>query len=348
MEEWRNIDGMYSTVGIEPLHRKRYTKEEVSKIAQKYTRMVDFAKGIDKKYYYCAYRHGWLDDICKHMEPRADIFRRDIYVYDILYQGKKYAYVGLTYNVEHRHKQHLRDSRDAIFKFKHKTGCEIPYPEILYRNLDVDSASKKEDEMIQEYKSHGYIMLNRIKGGSTGGLQGRSYTWDECKEIGKKYRSLHEWEKNESKSYYFSRYHFHDELILFGKQLRCNREDVPKFSSDLTDVELVNLASKYKKKFDFCREHKTYYNELVKNSHVRFVRPPESEYCFWWLTSQINGASLVFPDTGFKDNYDWEEEGTGFYWASDQKYYQFYEDKEIEREINVSFGLCIRPVIKER
>lgn len=271
MEEWRNIDGMYSTVGIEPLHRKRYTKEEVSKIAQKYTRMVDFAKGIDKKYYYCAYRHGWLDDICKHMEPRADIFRRDIYVYDILYQGKKYAYVGLTYNVEHRHKQHLRDSRDAIFKFKHKTGCEIPYPEILYRNLDVDSASKKEDEMIQEYKSHGYIMLNRIKGGSTGGLQGRSYTWDECKEIGKKYRSLHEWEKNESKSYYFSRYHFHDELIIFGKQLRCNREDVPKFSSDLTDVELVNLASKYKKRFDFCREHKTYYNELVKRGLDNFV-----------------------------------------------------------------------------
>ena len=90
------------------------------------------------------------------------------------------------------------------------------------------------------------------------------------------------------------------------------------------------------------------FNELVKNSHVRFVRPPESNFCFWWLISQINGASLVFPDTGFKDNYDWEEEGTGFYWASDQNYYQFYEDKEIKREINVSFGLCIRPVIKDR
>lgn len=285
--------------------QKIYTKEEVHKIALKYTRIVDFAKGIDKKYYYCAYRHGWLNDICKHMEPRADIFRRDIYVYEIPYQGNKYAYVGLTYNVEHRHKCHLRDNRDAIFKFKEKTGCEIPYPEILYRNLDVDSASKKEDELIQEYKSRGYIMLNRVKGGSLGGLQRHSYSWEECKKIGEKYKTLKSWRDNEPKSYEFARRHFHDEWKYFVNELRKKWINPLNKRIKISNDELVNLARQFKKRSDFTREHPSLADELRKrglDDAVWGVKPNYEEYNIEDVKNMIKGCQTV---SDIKKRFPW-------------------------------------------
>lgn len=303
---------------------KRYTKEEVSKIAQKYTRMIDFAKGIDKNHYAVAYRHGWLDDICKHMEPRADIFRRDIYVYDIYYQGEKYAYVGLTYNVEHRHKCHLNDNRDAIFKFKEKTGCEIPYPEILYRNLDVDSASKKEDELIQEYKSRGYIMLNRVKGGSLGGFQGHSYSWEECKIIGGKYKTLKSWRDNEPKSYEFARYHFHDELKYFGNELRKKWINPLNKRIKISNDELANLARQYKKSTHFTREHPSLADELRKrglDEAVWGVKPNYEEYNIEDVKNMIKGCQTV---SDIKKR---------FPWLCDWLHRHGYKQKEVFDEI---------------
>jgi predicted GIY-YIG superfamily endonuclease len=100
------------------------------------------------------------------------------------------VYIGLTYNYESRVRDHLGLSRTSqkttVKRYTDKTGLTPKFEKITDYMLDVE-ASKKEYELINEFISKGYNVLNKQKGGCLGTLPRLNYSLEYCKSIALKY-----------------------------------------------------------------------------------------------------------------------------------------------------------------
>lgn len=176
-----------------------FTKEECKRRALKYIRRVDFKNGEDKRYYNCAQKNGWLDEVCEHMTRCGSNKLRCIYVATF---DDGCAYVGLTFYAEKRWTDHLSDLDSSVFLHITETGLE-PHFERLTDYMSPDVASKQEGIYKQKYADMGWKILNRAPTGSLGGEHG--YTKEEVFEEMKKYKTLTEFRK-EAGGYYESAY----------------------------------------------------------------------------------------------------------------------------------------------
>lgn len=158
---------------MEELRRPKgfYSKGYCHVVALGYKTISDFRKGNGYAYS-LAWKRGWLDDICGHMEAGINGWNswnnRKVYVYTF---SDGYAYVGLTNDVSRRKSEHLH-------KFAHKkispvlrhckeTGLSCEYKE-LTDWIDAETAARVEDDYIKRYKADGWKMLNRARGGGLG------------------------------------------------------------------------------------------------------------------------------------------------------------------------------------
>lgn len=130
---------------------------------------------------------GWYDDITKHMVPLPSL--KDRCVYSASYNDNS-IYIGLTYNYESRLSDHLglsrRSIKTAVKIYSDKTGLTPEFKKIT-DYIPVHEASIKESELINEYISKGYNVLNRQKGGNLGTLPRLNYSLDECISVASKY-----------------------------------------------------------------------------------------------------------------------------------------------------------------
>lgn len=76
----------------------KWSKEKCQNIALKYKHRKEF-QTKHKNAYSAARYNGWLDEICEHMIPRGDKYRRCIYSYEF---DDNCVYVGLTNDLERR------------------------------------------------------------------------------------------------------------------------------------------------------------------------------------------------------------------------------------------------------
>jgi predicted GIY-YIG superfamily endonuclease len=179
------------TSHIKTAPHKTRTYEEVCDSAKKYNSRMEF-KNNDVANYCYAVTHGWLDNVCAHMKPKGDMFKRCIYVYEL---PNKTCYIGLTYDIDKRDKQH-RDptTLSSVRKYCEDAGITIPKPIVLTEFLSSCEASKKEGEILCEYKKNGWKCLNKAKTGSLGGRKHNfskgEITKEFCIEIAKKYRNI--------------------------------------------------------------------------------------------------------------------------------------------------------------
>jgi hypothetical protein len=157
---------------------KTHTKEDCHLEALKYTKRVDFQKK-SKPFYSASRYRGWLDDVCSHMGKPLTLKMRLIYVYEF---SDNHGYVGLTCDADGRHISHMR--KGPVYKHMKKTGL-TPLRKVLTDYIGVYDAKKKEEEIIDEYKNKGWILLNSYKAGGTGGVY--TYTKNRCKEESLKY-----------------------------------------------------------------------------------------------------------------------------------------------------------------
>lgn len=143
-----------------------WTKELCHQIALGYKSRKDFESGR-KDAYAAAIRNGWLDDICNHMKPIGNKFKRKIYVFTF---SNGYAYVGLAQNPQSRYNQHMTEKyKSPVLKHIKKTGATFEF-KILTDWIHKDFAGKVEDDYINQYAAEGWIMLNKQKGGNLGGM----------------------------------------------------------------------------------------------------------------------------------------------------------------------------------
>jgi predicted GIY-YIG superfamily endonuclease len=186
-----------------------YTKERCKEEALKYKNKKTFSEK-SKGAYNASYKKKWIDEICSHMKPQGSRYKRCIYVYEF---SDNHAYVGLTYDIEKRHKQHIEDTNSYVYKHKLKTGLE-PTIKQLTEYIDKEEASKLEGVYKQQYINNGWNILNKAK---TGGLGGNNLMWtkETCHEEALKYNSRKDFKINSNGAYESARKHgWLDEICL--------------------------------------------------------------------------------------------------------------------------------------
>lgn len=151
-------------------HSRKRSDEELAEIASRYDNIKEF---LEKEHsiYMTIQSRGLLDKLCGHMKRTANLSKRKIYVFTF---SDGYAYVGLTRDIKRRYSEHTTGNKKDTPVFKHirKTGATFEFT-VLTDWLNIDVVGEIEDDYIRKYKSKGWKMLNRARGGGLGGLRGR-------------------------------------------------------------------------------------------------------------------------------------------------------------------------------
>ncbi len=158
-----------------------WTKEKCQEESLKYKTKSEFQKKSTSAYN-SAYINNFLDDICVHMITIGHKYKRCIYSYEF---SDNYVYVGLTFNINDRNNRHLRDKRSSVYKHILETNLQ-PYLRKITEYIDVELASNKEGEILNEYKNNGWNILNKSKTGNLGGVYIK-WNYENCKNESLKY-----------------------------------------------------------------------------------------------------------------------------------------------------------------
>lgn len=159
-----------------------WTKEKCQEEALKYKTRSEFNKNSLAAY--CkAWDCKWLDDICGHMTIVGNHYNRCIYSYEFV---DDYVYVGLTYNIEERKRQH--DKRGPVKKHILDKG-NLPIFKILTGYISDELAIIKEQEFLEYYINTGWKVLNSVKTGALGGGK-KKWTKEKCQEEALKYNDI--------------------------------------------------------------------------------------------------------------------------------------------------------------
>lgn len=144
--------------------------ENCRKEALKYKTKTEFIKN-SQHVYNISLKRGWLNEICKHMQPIGDRYNKCIYSYEF---SDNHVYVGLTRNIDVRQKSRDKDFNDAVTKHIRETNL-IPIRKQLTEYIPVENAIVLEGEYLSKYVNDGWIALNRAKTGGIGSQSNRKY-----------------------------------------------------------------------------------------------------------------------------------------------------------------------------
>lgn len=143
--------------------RHEWTLEESREIASGYKTRMAFQKGSGACYIN-AHKKGWIDDICSHMKRQGHIYKRQIYVFEF---SDHSAYIGLTCNAKRRKNEHLWEKASSVYKKIKKDAVTWEF-KIMTDLMDKDLAAQEENRLITKYRSDGWKIVNRIRGGGLG------------------------------------------------------------------------------------------------------------------------------------------------------------------------------------
>lgn len=158
-----------------------YTDDSAAEIAQNFETRTEFARKAGGAWNY-ARTHGILDKICAHMVIRGSKRERIIYVFEF---DDHHAYVGLTYNIKDRLNCHLTNTKSAVYRYIHETGCNYLFKTISDW-LSEKEAQDEEQRMIEKYEADGWTMINSMHGGGLGACCKKN-TLEYCKQVASGY-----------------------------------------------------------------------------------------------------------------------------------------------------------------
>ena len=236
-------------------HMKKRQKWDVEKIkieALKYQSKSEFESNSPSAWG-AAKRLGIYNEVTQHMILLGNHKKRMVYCVEF---SDNHFYVGLTFNKFKRFHAHTTQENSSVFRHIKKTGLTPNFKELTdYINKDL--ATEKENYFLNEYISKGWIPLNIAK---TGGLGGNLKKWSKEKvfEIAKKYKTLSDFRKYDSKAYHVSINHgWYDEITeILQKHYKFNKYD----------EEIVkNLIKNYKNLADFRKFEAGAYNFILKH-----------------------------------------------------------------------------------
>lgn len=284
-----------------PKSQQPYTDQELINFASSANTKTEFINKFPGPYQVAVKRgEDFYNKITSHMTPLGSKHKRMIYGY--FFPNNNAVYIGLTYNINVRNKQHLvididEKKQTTVGKFINETK-EIPELVKFTDYLDVQEAQKKEGEYVENFKNSGYLILNKVK---TGGLgRGLKYSNDGLKELLSfifnykdlytKHYSLYKAAKNRGLDFlrdvtkhmdrkqinwsedlvrkYAKDFNSKNEFqIVFGGAARYAK--IHKFWDDLfpkdipSEDEIISIASQYDTKNDFRNAHPQLYTHAT-------------------------------------------------------------------------------------
>ena len=233
-----------------------WNKDRCLEESKKYNFRVDFFKKSNSAYT-SAWKNGWLDEICQHMQPSGNRYKRCIYAFEF---GDKSVYIGLTYNIDKRTKQHLNDveyNDSSVLEHIKKTNMK-PKLIKLTDYVDVHEASILEKEYLEYYKSFNYMILNKSKCGTLGGNI-LHWTKDRCRESSILCKSRGEFKRLYPSAYNSSRINGWLDEICEHMQYICSPNNT------WTKEKCKEEALKYKNRRQFNLNAKGAYNASLRN-----------------------------------------------------------------------------------
>lgn len=244
-------------------HRK-WDYETCYKEAMKYKSRGAFGT-TSQRAYYIALQNNWLDDYTWLEDERFDLFTDKIdSVYCYEFENQKAVYVGRTLMrlQKQRDYQHIF-TEDSVSLFAKENCTSIPEMKILEEGLTIKEGSLKEGLWLEKYKNEGWVVLNRIKTGSIGGLGKGKWNYNSCKELAEECESIKEFKTKSMSAYNKAR------LEGWLKDYYWLENDI-KFRKDYyTYVKCFEIAIKYKKLTDFRKKHNGAYTTAKENDWLK-------------------------------------------------------------------------------
>lgn len=159
------------------------TKNTCQQEALKYQTKREFRTN-NRNAYTCAYNHGYLDEICKHMISLGDRKHKCVYCCEF---PDNHVYIGITFDFNRRKKDREKRANDTVTRYINNTEL-VPIHKQLTDYIKEEEAVLLEAEFVKEYKNHNWIVLNKVK---TGGVGGDILYWthDKCIEEALKYNT---------------------------------------------------------------------------------------------------------------------------------------------------------------
>lgn len=154
-----------------------WTKWRCAEAAEQCVTRSDFSKRFPAAAD-AAYRYGWVDDICRHMEVANAAMSR--VVYTIKKVGKNEIYVGLSGNPKRRYRGHLTKPMPHILSL-----VSGPHRfRVIGSYRPVREAASLEKRMIAHFQRKGWNVVNVTEGGHVG-VSPRKWTRKELERVAK-------------------------------------------------------------------------------------------------------------------------------------------------------------------
>jgi hypothetical protein len=234
-----------------------WSYELIRDAASKYNHRSHFMK-YDRKAYTAARKRKILDDVCSHMIPLGDYYRRLVYVYEF---EDNHVYVGLTCDKDKRHSEHIRDGRGPVYKHIKSTGLEPTYKMISDGYIFYKDAQLLEKETCEYYMENDWVLLNSAPAGNLGG---NYYKWTEelLKEEALKYKTRAEMQRKSSSAYGIIK---HRKLFHLFSHMKWEG------NISHTLEECITEAKKYSTKGEFRKARYDLYQWVYQHGHSEIV-----------------------------------------------------------------------------
>jgi hypothetical protein len=175
-ENWLGKLGLQDalTTRRQEIERRRiYTEEVIVNTAKQCPTLKYFRENYPGMYYVVSRKH-WHDKIAFLEQSNGyknGLLYDTVYVYE--FPKTNVAYIGRTIDLNRRHYDHCHNDNDSIVQYAKSIGASIPEPRILATfaiRTKADKHGEMECKMIALYRSLGWTLLNKMKGGSMGSI----------------------------------------------------------------------------------------------------------------------------------------------------------------------------------
>lgn len=301
-------EGLLNNIFPENKDMHKWTIDKIKEVASKYKSKTEFYKNY-KYLHRLISKNNLYDKIFNEYTKLGSKYDRCIYVFEF---SDNYAYIGLTYNLDKRKKQHLCDKHSQVFKHIQLTKSKFELKQ-LTDYINCFDASKLETEYLISYKNLGWNILNKAKTGGLGSLKIHKeknksnkikYNDNIVKNIALKCKTKKDFFTNYSCAYAYALRHNildnicshmpkyrHDnwtyETAIKEIQKYTKLSDFRKYSEHCyTFCKRNNISIKLKKGKDLLYTHENVKKTLsnyhkmseLRNSSDKFVKG-----CYWWL-----------------------------------------------------------------
>jgi predicted GIY-YIG superfamily endonuclease len=120
------------------------------------------------------------------MTPLGNRLKRLIYTYEF---PDNTVYVGLTFDLNERDRQHRKKENSQVYKHIKETGLEPVFKQITDDFVSALDAKVMEQQTIEKYANEGWKILNLAKAGGLGSSVLDDWTKEMVLEVAKKYQT---------------------------------------------------------------------------------------------------------------------------------------------------------------